>query len=228
MVSCTRSRVEPQRSKVLIVDDHPLIRERVSELINQEPDLVVCGEAEDGPQALRAAAEGQPDLAIVDITLKDGYGIELIRQFKDLYPELPVLVLSMHDETLYGERALRAGAKGYLTKQQATTKVLDAVRRILRGDIYVSDALAAGLLHKVTRGKGEAGADILQSLTDRELEVFQLLGEGLTVREVAGRLEVSGKTVEAHREHIKHKMNFKTSSQLLRFAIEHSLQEQQS
>lgn len=213
------------KKKVFIVDDHPIVRERVAELINQESDLAVCGEAEDAVQAVKAIGPAAPDIAIVDITLKDTYGIELIKQLKDLHPKLPVLVLSMHDESLYGERALRAGAKGYLTKQEATKKIVDAIRRILRGEIYVSDKLAGTLVRKVAGGNREGGRNVLDILTDRELEVFQLLGQGLTVREVADRLFVSAKTVEAHREHIKQKLNFKTSNELLRFAIQYTLQE---
>jgi DNA-binding NarL/FixJ family response regulator len=214
------------KKKVFIVDDHPLVRERVAELINQEPDLMVCGEAEDAVQAVKAVEAAAPDIAIVDITLKDTYGIELIKQLKELHPKLPILVLSMHDESMYGERALRAGAKGYLTKQEASKKVVDAIRRILRGEIYVSDKLAGALVRKVAGGNEQGGGgSLVDVLTDRELEVFQLLGQGLTVREVAERLFVSGKTVEAHREHIKQKLNFKTSSELLRFAIEYKLQE---
>jgi DNA-binding NarL/FixJ family response regulator len=214
------------RKKVLVVDDHPIVRERIAELINQEADLSVCGEAEDTAQALKAVAEHRPDVAIVDISLKDSYGIELVKQLKELYPDMPALVLSMHDELMYGERALRAGARGYLTKQEASKKVVDAVRRVLRGEIYVSDRLAATLVRKVAGGNNEKGGNLVDALTDREREVFQLLGQGLTVREVAERLFVSAKTVEAHREHIKQKLNFKTSSELLRFAIQYTLQEQ--
>ena len=221
----TKQGADTGKKKVFVVDDHPIVRERVAELINQEPDLVVCGEAEDAVQAVKAIAAAAPDIAIVDITLKDTYGIELIKQLKDLRPKLPILVLSMHDESLYGERALRAGAKGYLTKQEASKKIVDAIRRILRGEIYVSDKLAGSLVRKVAGGNDQGGGSPVDVLTDRELEVFQLLGQGLTVREVAERLFVSAKTVEAHREHIKQKLNFKTSSELLRFAIQYTLQE---
>ena len=213
------------RKRIFIVDDHPIVRERVAELIGQELDLQVCGEAEDAVQAVKAIGSAAPDIAIVDITLKDTYGIELIKQLKDLHPKLPILVLSMHDESVYGERALRAGAKGYLTKQEASKKIIDAIRRILRGEIYVSDKLAGALVRKVAGGNAEGGGNVVDVLTDRELEVFQLLGQGLTVREVAERLFVSAKTVEAHREHIKQKLNFKSSSELLRFAIQYTLQE---
>src|SRR5688500_20196537 len=133
---------EKAKTRILIVDDHPIVRERLAELIGQEPDLVVCGEAEDSNEAIKAAQALQPDLAIVDITLKDTYGIELIKHLKEIQPKLPVLVLSMHDESLYGERALRAGAKGYLTKQDATKKVIPAIRRILAGEIFVSEKIA--------------------------------------------------------------------------------------
>ena len=213
------------KKKLLIVDDHPLVRERVAELINQEPDLLVCGEASDANEALAAAKSLAPDMAIIDITLKDTYGIELVKQLKELYPKLPILVLSMHEESMYGERALRAGAKGYLTKQEASKKIIDAIRRIMRGEIYVSEKLSAALLQKVAGVKTEGGGSPIDLLTDRELEVFQLLGQGLAVREVAERLFVSVKTVEAHREHIKQKLKFKTSSELLRFAIQYTLQE---
>jgi DNA-binding NarL/FixJ family response regulator len=213
------------KKKLLIVDDHPLVRERVAELINQEPDLLVCGEASDANEALAAAKSLAPDMAIIDITLKDTYGIELVKQLKELYPKLPMLVLSMHEESMYGERALRAGAKGYLTKQEASKKIVDAIRRILRGEIYVSEKLGAALLQKVAGVKSEGGGSPIDLLTDRELEVFQLLGQGLAVREVADRLFISVKTVEAHREHIKQKLKFKTSSELLRFAIQYTLQE---
>src|SRR3954468_13418668 len=141
------------KTKVLVVDDHPIVRERLAELINQQPDLLVCGEAEDSHQARKAVAELQPDIAIVDITLKDTYGIELIKEFKDRYPKLPMLVLSMHDEALYGERALRAGARGYLTKQEATKKVVDAIRKALAGEIYTSEKMAASILQKVAGRK---------------------------------------------------------------------------
>ena len=216
---------EARKTKILVVDDHPIVRERLAELIAQEPDLIVCGEAEDSNQAIKAARELQPDLAIVDITLKDTYGIELIKHLKEILPNLPVLVLSMHDESLYGERALRAGAKGYLTKQEATKKVIPAIRRILAGDIYVSEQLAATILQKVAGGSSPGGGSPTDVLTDREMEVFQLLGQGLGVRQIAESLFVSVKTVEAHREHIKQKMKFKSSTELLRYAIQFTMKQ---
>jgi len=207
------------------VDDHPIVRERLAELIGQEPDLHVCAEAEDSHQALKAVEAFLPDLAIVDITLKDTYGIELIKQLKERHPKLPILVLSMHDESLYGERALRAGAMGYLTKQEATKKVVTAIRRILEGEIFVSDKMAATILRKVAGGASTEGGSPVDVLSNREMEVFQLLGEGLGVRKIADNLFISVKTVEAHREHIKQKMNFKSSSELLRYAIQHAIKD---
>jgi DNA-binding NarL/FixJ family response regulator len=219
---------EKPKINILVVDDHPIVRERLAELITQEPDLHVCAEAEDSHEALKAVAALLPDLAIVDITLKDTYGIELIKQLKERYPKLPILVLSMHDESLYGERALRAGAMGYLTKQEATKKVVTAIRRILAGEIFVSDKLSATILRKVAGGASTDGGSPLDVLSSRELEVFQLLGEGLGVRKIADNLFISVKTVEAHREHIKQKLNFKSSNELLRYAIEHVIKDRPS
>src|SRR6476659_2877133 len=177
-------KAESPKKKVLVVDDHPIVRERLAELINQEPDLTVCGEAEDSREALKAAESLRPDIAIVDITLKDTYGIELIKEFKDRYPKLPVLVLSMHDESLYGERALRAGARGYLTKQEATKKVVLAIRQVLAGGIFASEKMAATILQKVAGGGSAEGGSPTDVLTDRELEVFQLLGQGMSVKQI--------------------------------------------
>ena len=218
----------PRKRKVFLVDDHPMVRERLAELINQEADLQVCGEAEDSIAATKLIGQLQPDLAIVDITLKDTYGIELVKTLKEREGHIPVLVLSMHDESVYGERAIRAGARGYLNKQEASKKVVAAIRSILAGEVFVSDKMKSAMLQKMAaggqRGAGGGGAPT-DALSDRELEVFQLLGQGLAVRQIAEMLFVSVKTVEAHREHIKQKMNFKTSSELLRYAIQYSMKE---
>jgi DNA-binding NarL/FixJ family response regulator len=194
-------------------------------LIAQEGDLEVCGEAEDAISALRAMQAQPPDIAVVDITLKDTYGIELIKDLKERVPGVPVLVLSMHDESLYGERAIRAGAKGYLNKQEATKKVIPAIRTILAGQMFVSEKMTATILRRMSSGgrKVEGGGQPTDVLTERELEVFQLLGQGLGVKQIADNLFVSVKTVEAHREHIKQKMGFKNSSELLRYAFEYLL-----
>ena len=222
------STVERKR-KVFVVDDHPMVRERLAELIRLERDLEICGEAEDAVTALKRIGQLQPDLAIVDITLKDTYGIELVKSLKEREGHIPVLVLSMHDEALYGERAIRAGARGYLNKQEASKKVVAAIRAILAGEVYVSDKMKSAMLQKLSGGgsrAGSGGGSPTDVLSDRELEVFQLLGQGLAVRQVAEMLFVSPKTVEAHREHIKEKLNFKTSAELLRYAIQYTLKKQ--
>ena len=219
----TGTPTKQRRARVLLVDDHTIIRERLAALINQEPDLVTCGEAEDAFSGLEAVEELMPNIVIVDLSLKDTHGIELIKDIKLRQPELPVLVLSMHDESLYAERAIRAGARGYITKQEATKKVMTAIRRVLAGDIYVSDRMAATILHRLAGDKSEAKGSPLACLTDRELEIFHLLGEGIPARQIAKTLHVSVKTVEAHREHIKAKLNFKTSAELLRYAIQNNM-----
>jgi DNA-binding NarL/FixJ family response regulator len=218
----------PAKKRVFLVDDHPIVRERLAELIGQETDLEVCGEAEDAIAALKSIQAQRPDIAIVDITLKDTYGIELIKDLKDRCPNLPVLVLSMHDESLFGERAIRAGAKGYLNKQEATKKVISAIRTVLGGGMFVSEQMTATILQRMSGGQKVQGGVPTDVLTDRELEVFQLLGQGLGVRQIAENLFVSVKTVEAHREHIKQKMSFASSRELLRYAIQYTLKEGQT
>lgn len=199
------------------------MRERLAELINRQGDLHVCGEAEDAHQARAAVEKLQPDLAIVDITLKDTYGIELIRDLKARHPDLPVLVLSMHDESLYAERSLRAGAHGYICKCEASEKVISAIRTLLAGEIYASEAVKSTLLRRLadaTTPRHQQGASFLGDLTDRELEVLQLIGQGRAVRQIATDLHVSPKTVEAHRANIRTKLNLKSSAELTRYAIE--------
>lgn len=213
-----------KKTRLLIVDDHPLVRERIGELIGQQPDLEVCAEAESARDAIKAVQTFAPDMAIVDITLKDSYGIELVKQLRELDPKLLMLVVSMHEESMYGERALRAGARGYLAKHEASKKIIDAIRKIMRGEIYVSDELNRVLLQKLAGAKSAQGESPIDILTDRELEIFQLLGQGIVVREIAERLFLSVKTVEAHRENIKQKLQFKTSNELLRFAIQYCMQ----
>lgn len=215
---------KPRQSRILIVDDHPIVRERLGELITQEPDLIVCGEAEDNHSAMLEIDRTVPDLAIVDISLKDSYGIELVKEIKKRHPKLLTLVLSMHEESLYAERALRAGARGYITKQEVSRKVIGAIRQVLAGGIYASEKMASILLGRVA-GEPRCDGTPASRLSDRELEIFQLLGGGLAVREIARQLHISVKTVEAHRTHIKEKLNIKTSPELLRYAIQSSLNE---
>jgi DNA-binding NarL/FixJ family response regulator len=205
------------------VDDHPLIRERLAELINSEPDLTVCGEAEDVAGALELMEKQAPDVAVVDVSLKNSYGIELLKDIKIRFPKLPVLMLSMYDEALYAERALRAGARGYIVKDEASGKIVEAIRRVLEGEVYVSEKLASVLLNRMAGLPCGSPGSPLEVLSDRELEVFELLGQGQSTRQIAKTLHVSAKTVEAHREHIKAKLKFKSGSELLRYAIECSL-----
>ncbi len=195
-----------------------MVRERLGQIINHESDLTVCGEADDGPQALEALAAEQPDLVVTDISLKGSHGLELIKDLKAAYPALPVLVVSMHDESLYAERVLRAGAKGYITKQEATTKVLIAIRTVLANQIYVSEQIIARLLNRTAQGPS-FGSSPIEGLADRELEVFQMIGRGLNTRQIAQELRIGTKTVETYRTRIKEKLNIETGHELIREAI---------
>lgn len=208
------------QTKVLIVDDHPIIRQGLAELINNEPDLTVCGQAEDAPEAMEKIKESEPDMVIVDISLKETSGMELMKDIKAQHPNLPVLVLSMHDESLYAERMLRAGAKGYVMKAEATDKVIVAIRKILSGQIYVSDKMAAKMVRKLVGGSPDMGVSAIERLSDRELEVFHLIGKGYGTRQIAERLHLSIKTIETYREHIKEKLNLADASELLQYAIQ--------
>ncbi len=208
------------KTKIIIVDDHPIIRQGLAELINNEPDLIVCGQAEDAHEALVKIKESEPDMVIVDISLKETSGMELIKDIKVQYPNLPVLVLSMHDEALYAERMLRAGAKGYVMKAEATEKVIVAIRKILSGQIYVSDKMAAKMVRKLVGGGPDTGVSAIERLSDRELEVFRLIGQGYGTRQIAERLHLSIKTIETYREHIKEKLNLADASELLQYAIQ--------
>jgi DNA-binding NarL/FixJ family response regulator len=211
-----------QRSKhsVLIVDDHPVVRQGLAQLINQEKDLEVRGHAEDAFQAMQVIKDIQPDMVIVDLSLKDTSGMDLIKDMKIRYPNLPILILSMHDESLYAERALRAGAKGYIMKHEATERVITAIRRVLAGQIYVSDTMAAKMVSKLATGAAPQSASPIECLSDRELEVFRLIGEGHKTRDVADKLHLSVKTIETYRAHIKEKLGFKDGNELFRFAVE--------
>jgi DNA-binding NarL/FixJ family response regulator len=208
-----------KRSRILLVDDHPMVRERLSEIINREPDLEVCGEAEDRHDGLTATEAKRPDLVIVDLTLKNSDGLELIKDIHARWPNLPMLVVSMHDESLYAERALRAGARGYITKQEATRDILQAIRRILAGDIYLNQRVATRIISRLSTKFGAAAATPAELLADREMQVFELTGRGFNTREIAGRLRISCKTVETYRARIRQKLNLKDSSELLQSAI---------
>jgi len=216
----TQSTDTRKKRTVLIVDDHPIVRQGLTQLINQESDLLVCGQAEAAHDAIAAIRQFHPDMVIVDISLKDTSGVELIKDLKVQFPELPVLPLSMHDEAVYGERALRAGARGYIMKQEATEKVVTAIRRVLAGEVYVSDGMAAKMVSKLVGGVSKKPASPIESLSDRELEVFRMIGEGFNTREMAEKLHLSVKTIETYRAHIKDKLALQDASELLRSAIQ--------
>lgn len=205
--------------EVFIVDDHPIVRKGISQLIEKEEDLRVCGEAEDVKGARAALSKQQPDVIIVDLSLKDSDGLELIKDIRNRYRQLPVLVLSMHDETIYAERLLGAGASGYIMKQAAAEQLLTALRRVLAGGIYVSEAVGNSMIEKFATGGRNATADPIDSLSNRELQVLSLLGRGKTTRQVAEALNLSVKTVESHRQRIKKKLHLDTSPQLVRYAV---------
>jgi DNA-binding NarL/FixJ family response regulator len=205
--------------KIFLVDDHPLVREWLTNLIHQQPDLVVCGESEDAPQALQEISARKPAVAIIDISLKHGSGIELIKNLKVAEPELAIIVLSMHDERLYAERALRAGARGYIMKRETAKKVITAIRQVLAGKIYMSESLAAIFAEKFVDGRLPASGSLVEQLSDRELETFQLLGKGYETRQVAEIMNVSMKTVQAHCAHIKEKLRLTNAAELLREAV---------
>lgn len=206
-------------TRILVVDDHPIVREGLIKLLQREPDLMACAEADTAAEALQAVTTAKPDLVLLDLSLRSGSGLELMKDLKLRYPQLPVLVLSMHDETVYAERALRAGAKGYLMKDKAKENIIQAVRAILGGELYLSPRMAQTLLVKAATGEPAQGTSPVDVLSDRELEVFRLLGQGLGTKEIAARLARSVKTIDAHRENIKRKLNLANASDLLQSAI---------
>jgi DNA-binding NarL/FixJ family response regulator len=210
--------------RVLIVDDHPMTRAGLVHVINHQSDLVVCAEAENAADALDAVDAWEPDLVLADITLPGKSGLELIKDIKAIRPELPILVISMHDESLYAERVLRAGARGYITKQEGGEKLMQAVRHVLSGQIYVSEKMSAHILERFSGGQAAPVCSLVAQLSDREFGVFELLGQGLSAHEIAARLHISTKTVDAHRANIKAKLAIKTTSELISYAarwIEH-------
>jgi DNA-binding NarL/FixJ family response regulator len=216
----TQRAIQPRKARILIVDDHPIVRQGLVQMLGHEPDMEACGEAESAAEALKAIAAAAPDAAIVDLSLKDSSGLELLKDIRVRYPRLPVLVLSVYDESMYAERALRAGARGYMMKEEAAEKVVTAIRRILAGQIYLSEAMASRLLHVLVDGRPDAGLSPAERLSDRELEVFQLIGQGFGNTEIARRLHLSPRTVETYRGHIKEKLNLAGATELLQHAIQ--------
>lgn len=217
----TVSRRKPARppTRILLVDDHPMMRQGLAALIGAEADLQVCGEAENAREASAAVASLRPDLVLVDITLPDKNGLELIKDLLALHPGLCILVVSMHDEAIYAERVLRAGGRGYIMKQEGGRKMMDAIRRVLSGQIYLSEKMSARILELFSGGRGTTGGSPVENLTDREFEVFQLIGRGRSTRDIAESLHLSVKTVEVHRLHIKEKLGLQKAAELIRFAV---------
>jgi DNA-binding NarL/FixJ family response regulator len=204
----------PARRTILIVDDHPMFRRGLASLIESEPDLAVCGQAGSSAVALQAAQQSQPDLAIVDLSLGESDGLDLVKELKRRHPRIPALVLSMHDEAVYAERSLRAGARGYVTKQQLDETVLVAIRRLLAGEIYMSGTVGERLAARFVAGRTLATHSPLEALSDRELQVFRLIGQGRSTRQIAETLHLSIKTIETHREHLKQKLQVETATEL--------------
>jgi len=209
-----------EKAKILLVDDHPIVRQGLAEMIDQNPDLMVCGTAEDVHKALDAIEKYSPDLVIADISLKGSNGIELLKNIKVRYPRTMVLVLSMHDESLYAVRALRAGAAGYIMKQEATEKVLTAIRQVISGEIYLSERMEKKMMHQLVGGRIARTGSPIEDLSDRELEVFCLIGQGHGTRQIAEELHLSIKTIESHRAHIKEKLSLRNATELVQHAIQ--------
>jgi len=208
-----------RKNKVFLVDDHPIVRQGLTLLINQERDLTVCGEAEEMHSALQSIESAKPDIVVLDISLNGPDGLDLLKHLRSRHPKLPVLMLSMHDESIYAERTLRAGANGYIMKQEATDKVLIALRRILSNEIYVSDRIANNMLRHYVRGDQGAQSSPVTELSDRELEIFRLIGQGHATRQIANELHLSVKTVESYQAHIKEKLSLHSARELVQHAI---------
>ena len=210
----------PVKARILIVDDHVIVRQGIAQLVNRELDLDVCAEAGDADSAIAVLRDTQVDLAIVDISLPGTSGIELVKLMRDAQPQLPVLVMSMHDEALYSDRAFRAGAKGYVMKQEATEKLLAAIRKILNGGVYVSDRMQTVMVQRFLNSGVDETVSFIDNLTDREFEILRMIGQGLTVAEIADKLGRSAKTVEAHRANLREKLGLKRAAELARFATQ--------
>lgn len=209
----------PRKHRVSIIDDHPIVRQGISQLIDQEEDLVTCCQAGSAQEAIEMMAACEPDVMLIDISLDGISGIELIKLLRQRHIKAPVLIISMHDESLYAERALRSGAKGYVMKQEATEKVLTAIRQVLRGEIYLSDRMQNKILQRVINGE-EGGLSAIDLLSDRELEVFRLIGHGYSTSDIGRELKRSVKTVETHRAHLKDKLGLKNAAELTHFAVQ--------
>lgn len=213
--------METKKSSILVVDDHQLFREGLSQMINREADLHVCAEASDEESALEALATHKPDMAIIDISLAGSNGIDLIKKIRLGDSETPILVLSMHDESLYAERALRAGANGYIMKQEANKRVRDAIRQVLGGEIFLSEKMSTQLVSKLIGGRAEASKSPMDTLSPRELEVFEFIGQGHGTRQIAEAMKLTIPTINSFRARIKEKLNLRNASELVLNAIQH-------
>lgn len=212
--------------KVLLVDDHPIVRHGLSKLIEQSPDLEICGEAASSAEALQIMRETDPEVVVIDISLGGGNGLELIKQIKAQGSDARLLVSSMHDELLYAERSLRAGAMGYINKIEGTEKIIEAIHQILHGRIYLSGPMTERVLQRMMQNSPEPGSSPVDALSDRELEVFEMIGHGQTTRQIAKKLHLSPKTIETHREHIKTKLHLQNNNELVRQAVQWALENQ--
>lgn len=206
-------------TRVFLVDDHPIVRQGLARLLSHEADLEVCGEAGDVASAIQAVNELRPDVVVADLSLQEGSGIDLIKTLRTQTPDIPVLVLTMHEESFYAERALRAGARGYLTKQEASEKILTAIRQVVHGDLYVSDRLSPKLLQRLITGAPNTDDPLVSRLSDRELQVFLFIGEGRGTQEIADQLHLSVKTIETYRANLKEKLDLRDARELVQYAI---------
>ena len=208
------------KAQVLLVDDHPIVREQLGHLIAQQSDLAVCGECEDGPQCLQMLHQKRPDLVIMDLSLKNSHGLELIKDIKAHDPEMRVLVLSMHEESVFAERALRAGAQGYVTKQESTDVIMTAIRRVLADELFLSERMATQLVGLLIRGPNVATGSLPVNVSDRELEILHMMGNGQNTRQIAEALKIDVKTVDTYRSRLKEKLQVETTAELLQQAIQ--------
>jgi DNA-binding NarL/FixJ family response regulator len=217
--SSSKSGSVGDKKKILIVDDHPMMREGLAQLINSQSDLAVCGDAGDAQEGIARALALRPDVVLLDITLPGRNGVELIKDIRAQLPDARILVISMHDESLYAERVLRAGGRGYVMKQEGGKKIMEALRQVLSGNVAVSEKMSAKILDAFSGRRADAALSPVETLTDREFEVLQLLGKGMSTAEMAAHLHVSPKTIEVHRANIKAKLKLQTAAELLRYAV---------
>jgi DNA-binding NarL/FixJ family response regulator len=209
---------DKRKARILVVDDHPFLREGIIQFVNRQDDMIVCGEADSAANTYQGVEKNKPDLLLLDLRLGQADGIELIKGLKAFHSELPILVISQHDESIFAERSIRAGASGYVTKQEATNEVMSAIRTVLAGELYVSRKIAAMVFRKAIEAREESPRAGVERLSDRELQVFQMLGGGLSSRQIATELNLSLKTIETHRENIKHKLDLQSAEDLVRAA----------